>query len=345
MKILYILLLPFLFLLSWLYGLIIWLRNYFFYIGLFKCQEFDKPIISIGNITMGGTGKTPMVIYLANYLKKNGNKPGIISRGYGRDSKGLITVHDGNNLLATVDISGDEPYLMARILDNVPVVVCENRCRGIKQLLNNYSVDVIIMDDGFQHRQVNRDLDIIAISAYEKQKDYELIPLGNLREPIKNIKRADLVIYTKTENYKIPAIHSKIKHNLSGNIINSFMQFVLMKYDDSGYHKVQPPDNYFFAFCGISDPRSFINYASKLGLKIKDERFYKDHQNYTQTIIEQLSEQIKRNACNHVLTTEKDIVKLPDSFLDEFEVYIIKIDIVFENESIIQDMVQPLLFN
>ena len=123
------------------------------------------------------------------------------------------------------------------------------------------------------------------------------------------------------------------------------MRFVLMKYDDLGYHKVQPSDNYFFAFCGISDSRSFINYASKLELKIKGERFYKDHQNYTQTIIEQLSEQIKRNACDHVLTTEKDIVKLPDSFLDEFEVYVIKIDIVFENESIIQDIVQPLLFN
>ena len=112
-----------------------WLRNQFYDFQWIKLAVFNKPIISVGNITSGGTGKTPLVIYLAQLLQKNGKKPGIISRGYGRKSQGLQVVHDGKKLLSDVDTVGDEPYLMACALKNVPIIVSEDRVIGIKELL------------------------------------------------------------------------------------------------------------------------------------------------------------------------------------------------------------------
>ena len=334
---------PFLIPMSWIYGCIIWIRNQFYNWKWIKTTSFDKPVISIGNITSGGTGKTPLVIYLAQLLLKNGKNPGIISRGYGRKSQGVQIVHDGKKLLIDAETSGDEPYLMARVLDNVPVIVCEDRSSGIQQLLNYYSVNVIIMDDSFQHRKVNRDLDIVTISANEKQENYQLIPRGNLREPLKNIKRTNLLVYTKTENYETPIIHSKIQPIYKGIIIKSSLEAILMQYDISGYHKTPVPDKSLFAFCGIAEPDSFINYTMKLGLKIEGIKLFRDHKNYTKTIIKQLSEQIRKSSSKSVVTTEKDLVKLPDSFLAEFKVYVIKINVVFENESIIKDIIQLLL--
>ena len=180
---------PVLILLSWSYGVIIYIRNKLFDLKWIKTNYFDKPIISVGNITMGGTGKTPITIYLAKVILDKGKKPGIISRGYARSSKGIFIVHDGKKLVHNVKKVGDEPYLMGKLLEKVPIIVSENRTLGIKKLLNDFSIDVVIMDDGFQHRKVHRNLNIITISANESLKNYKL--LGSLREPLHNIKRAD----------------------------------------------------------------------------------------------------------------------------------------------------------
>jgi len=330
---------------SWLYGCTIWVRNQFYNLGWIKTTSFDKPVISVGNITSGGTGKTPLVIYLAQLLLKNGKKPGIISRGYGRKSQGMQIVHDGKKLLSNSETTGDEPCLMARVLEKVPVVVCEERSRGIRQLLDYYAVNVIIMDDSFQHRKVNRDLDILTVSSNDEKTDYRLLPRGNLREPLKNIDRANCVIYTKTENYKTPAIHSKFQPFLKTNPINSSLLPTLMKYNASNYQKSQPPGKPIFAFCGIAEPNSFINTAEELSLKVEGRKFFQDHQEYTEAVIQKLSEQIRASSISYVVTTEKDMVKLPESFLEEFEVYVIKVDVVFENDLIIKDIIQPLLLN
>ena len=331
--------------LSWLYGCIIWVRNLFYNRGWITATVFNKPVISVGNITSGGTGKTPLVIYITKLLQVKGKKPGIISRGYRRKSQGSQVVHDGKKLLSNVEISGDEAYLIARSLGNVPVIVCEDRSHGMKQLLDYYSVNVIILDDGFQHRKVNRDLDILTISSNDIKTNYRLLPWGKLREPLKNIARADYVIYTKTKNCKTPAIHSEIQPFSKINSINSSFFSVLMKYNVSGYKKSIPPNKPMFAFCGIADPHSFINSASELYLKLEGSRFFQDHQEYTETLIQELSEQIRTSKISHVVTTEKDMVKLPENFLMEFEVYVIKIDILFENELTIQNIIQPILLN
>jgi len=335
---------PILWFISFLYGILIYIRNQLFDLGWIQINSFNKPIISIGNITLGGTGKTPLVIYIAKILLKKNITPGIISRGYKRKSKGMVVVHNGKKILVDVLISGDEPYLMAKTLEKVPIIVCNNRSVGIKKLLKNYSVDIIIMDDAFQHRKVKRDLDIVTIAANESNANYKLFPLGKMREPWQNIQRSDLVVYTKTEN-KIPDIHSKLQHHFPKDYTISTFDMLLMKYDINGYVETSAPNEPLFAFCGIADPQSFFKSILMLGINIQEKIIYKDHQNYNKTVINQLSQQIKENNGTKVITTEKDLVKLPDSFIDIFEIYIIKINLIFKEDSLIKNKINSLLIN
>ena len=326
-----------------MYGCIIYLRNLFYDLGWFTTEDFKLPIISVGNITTGGSGKTPLVMYLANLLIKNGKNPGIVSRGYGRKSQGLVVVHDGKEMKAKVESAGDEPFLMATILKSVPVIVCEDRREAIRHLVNSSTVNIIIMDDGFQHRKVKRDLDIITISANDTKNDYRLLPWGKLREPIKNINRSNAIVFTKTDNFTPPNMLAEFQSIFKGNSIVSSIIPVLMRYDSSGYHKSLPSSEVFFAFCGIGEPDSFMDSIGKLELKLGGKRIFSDHQEYTESVITELSAQIKSSNCAAIITTEKDWVKLPDSFLDEFDTFVIKIEMEFEIEGAVLDMIQPVL--
>jgi tetraacyldisaccharide 4'-kinase len=313
-------------------------------LGWFATEDFKLPIISVGNITTGGSGKTPLVMYLANLLIKNGKNPGIVSRGYGRKSQGLVVVHDGKEMKAKVESAGDEPFLMATILKSVPVIVCEDRREAIRHLVNSSTVNIIIMDDGFQHRKVKRDLDIIAISANDSKNDYRLLPWGKLREPFKNINRSNAIVFTKTDNFTPPNIHAEVQSVLKGSQFFSTMIPVLMKYDSSGYHKSLTPTKPLFAFCGIGEPDSFFKSIKQLDLKLGGKRIFSDHQEYTESVITELSAQIKSSNCAAIITTEKDLVKLSESFLDEFETFVIKIEMEFEIEGAVLDIIQPVLW-
>jgi tetraacyldisaccharide 4'-kinase len=312
-------------------------------LGWFTTEDLKLPIISVGNITTGGSGKTPLVMYLANLLIKNGKNPGIVSRGYGRKSKGLVVVHDGKKMKAKVESAGDEPFLMATILKSVPVIVCEDRREAICHLVNSSTVNIIIMDDGFQHRKVKRDLDIITISANDTKNDYRLLPWGKLREPIKNINRSNALVFTKTDNFTPPNMLAEFQSVFKGNSIVSSIIPVLMRYDSSGYHKSLPSSEVFFAFCGIGEPDSFFKSIKQLDIKSGGKRIFPDHQEYTKSVITELSAQIKSSNCTAIITTEKDLVKLPDSFLDEFDTFVIKIEMEFEIEGAVLDMIQPVL--
>ena len=329
--------------LSLVYGCIIYLRNLFYDLGWFTTEDFKLPIISVGNITTGGSGKTPLVMYLANLLIKNGKNPGIVSRGYGRKSKGLVVVYDGKEMKVKVESAGDEPFLMASILKSVPVIVCEDRREAICHLVNSSTVNIIIMDDGFQHRKVKRDLDIITISANDTKNDYRLLPWGKLREPIKNINRSNALVFTKTDNFTPPNMLAEFQSVFKGNSIVSSIIPVLMRYDSSGYHKSLPSSEVFFAFCGIGEPDSFFKSIKQLDIKSGGKRIFPDHQEYTKSVITELSAQIKSSNCAAIITTEKDLVKLSESFLDEFETFVIKIEMEFEIEKAVLDMIQPVL--
>ena len=180
------------------YGFIILCRNSFYNLGFFKSHKLPCTVISVGNLAVGGTGKTPTVIFLAKYLQKKNKKVTILSRGFGRSTRGTILVTDGNDTKFSWQEVGDEPYLMAKLLNGVPIIVDENRVRGGMFAIKNFNADIILLDDGFQHRSIIRDLDFVLINSRDKQSDHKLIPSGILREPWLNIDRSSAIILTKS---------------------------------------------------------------------------------------------------------------------------------------------------
>ena len=162
------------------WGIIFW-RNLFYNFNFFITHKIKSKVISVGNISLGGTGKTPVVIFLALLLSKTGRKVAILSRGYGRATKGLFLVSKGDGLiLCSWEDCGDEPYMMAQKLPNLPILVDENRYRGSLYLEKNFNPDIIIMDDGFQHRALHRDLDIVLVNGGDNINNHRLLPYGIL---------------------------------------------------------------------------------------------------------------------------------------------------------------------
>ncbi len=179
--------------LTLVYAFIIWLRNYLFDKNVFKSRSVDAKVFSVGNISVGGSGKTPVTIYLTTLLKLGGFKVGVLSRGYGRKSKGYVFVSDGQEFLTTVDISGDEIY--HTVLDcSVPAAVSENRVKGAEKLIKDSGVNAIVLDDAFQHRWIKRDVDLLVIDQrFLTEKSFfinNLLPTGVMREPAKLNKKS-----------------------------------------------------------------------------------------------------------------------------------------------------------
>ena len=200
------------------WGVIFW-RNIFYNLGIFVSYSLPCKVISVGNITVGGTGKTPAVIYLAKLLKNNGYRVGVLSRGYGRITKGTIDLKENKN--KDWKHFGEEPLLISKKLIDVPVVVDNNRFRGGRFLFKKYKPQIIILDDGFQHRSLHRNLDIVLINANQSIHDYKMLPYGLLREPLQHLKRSDIVIVTKM-NIKNPPEHiNKKLKSLKINYYNS----------------------------------------------------------------------------------------------------------------------------
>ena len=302
------------------YGFIIFIRNIIFDLKIIKNTKLSKPVISIGNITSGGTGKTPLTIFFAEEAKKRGLNPGIVSRGYGRKTTGLQVVHNGKKLLMNVNNSGDEPFLMAIKLKNIPIIVDSNRINGAKKLIDDFNVDLIILDDGFQHRYLHRDIDIILINASVNKSIYHMLPLGMLRELPFGIKRASHVMISKGNFKTVPKkIRSFIKNPVQ--IKQSFKIDINFKDKES----------LFFAFCGLADPYSFINNLNQMDIKIKDSFFLKDHASYSKKDQKILLYKIKESGVRNLITTEKDKIKLPKLFLDNYNIHVLYLSIKIES--------------
>jgi tetraacyldisaccharide 4'-kinase len=271
--------------LSLVYRLLIFVRCKLYSFQLLKIRHFSVPIIIVGNITLGGSGKTPLVIEIANFLKKKGWRPGIISRGYGgKASHYPYRVHANSNPREV----GDEPLLIARSTD-CPTLVDPNRSRGVKALLAKTNCNIVISDDGLQHLALSRDIEIIVIDGQRRFGNGFCLPAGPLREPTSRLKSVDFVV-TKGKAHA-----NEFAMNL---IPEYFYQLIQMENKQKA--------DYFFgkklhAVAGIGNPKQFFNSLRKLGLSIIEQPFpdhhvFKPHDfNYGEDTI--------------ILMTEKDAVK------------------------------------
>lgn len=290
--------------LSVLYGVVNWLRGKCYDFGLFSSCRAEVPVISVGNLAVGGTGKTPVVDWLLKAFLQAGKRPAVISRGYGGSFTGEVgVVSAANGLLLQTAEAGDEPYLLARRNPQALVLIARNRSAGVQCAVKEHSADVVILDDGFQHRAVARDLDLLLLDARRPFGNGLPLPGGLLREFSGALKRADLLLFTRAES----TAKGCFNHKPSWSSRHQIADYAV---DLSGRQVsfLELKGKKFLAFCGIAKPESFFNALTTAGLVVKAKLPLGDHVEYAEDVLTQIS--IFAKNCDAILTTEKDAVKL-----------------------------------
>ncbi len=290
--------------LAWIYGGVVRARAGLYRAGLFKTRRADCRVVSVGNLSVGGVGKTPFVLFLAEQYRARGIKVGVVSRGYGREGGGRLAVSDGVRLLATPETAGDEPYLIAARLPDVPVVVSADRYDGCRWLVEQYGVSVVLLDDAFQHLALHRDLNLLLLDAISPFGNGRLLPRGMLREPPSAIARADAIF--------LPGAMAGVDTRLPivGCPVFSFaFEPTALVHVTMG--AVSPLSDFagrdVFALCGIARPDRFIASLEQLKMRVAARRIFPDHYRYTAADLARLQQEAGDLP---IVTTEKDAVKL-----------------------------------
>ena len=287
------------------WGVMYW-RNLFYRYGFFVSRRLPCNVISVGNITVGGTGKTPTVIFLAQYFNRMGKKVAILSRGYGRTTKGTVLVSDGKEIKVHWKESGDEAFLISKKLSRVPVVVDEDRFRGGMFIIQQFNPEIILLDDGFQHRGLERDLDLVLVNSGDTIPDHKLLPYGLLREPWINIKRGSAILLTKTNLIKPkPYLLRRVKET-GLPILRSVVRSSISSFSPD------TPENLngqtVFLVSAIGDSFGFKRTVEKMGCQIVGEKIFPDHFNYSQSAWKNVESLL--SSTDYIITTEKDWVKI-----------------------------------
>ncbi len=280
--------------LAWLYQLIITIRKFLYKKGIVKSYRASVPVMVIGNITVGGSGKTPLIITLVNYLQKKGVKIGVISRGYGGDTSLMPTLVTLDSLPYQV---GDEPCLIVQsTLKNnqtIPMAVCPNRQQAIELLLKNYfDIQLIISDDGLQHYKLQRDIEWIVVDSQRGFGNQQLLPVGFLREPINRLNGATVIYHT---------ISHSATNELTMTLIADKLQ-AFSKKTNQFPHKNETV----YAVSGIGYPQRFFTSLKNLGYQVL-EHPYPDHYDFQLTDIIKIAKDSKNLP---VIITSKDMVKI-----------------------------------
>lgn len=325
--------------LGWLYGKIINKRNDLYKKGSLASHSLGVPTISVGNITVGGTGKTPLVGFIAEILAEKGEQVCIISRGYKRkNEKERVLVSDGEKILCDVQTAGDEPFELAnKLLGKAFVVADANRVEAGLWAKKKFGITTFVLDDAFQHLKVQRDLDIVAIDATNPFGNYKTLPAGILREPLENLKRADLFIITRAnlvQNLKDIKLEIK-KYNQTATIIvahNKIDNLIALKdFNEKAKDNEQRTTNKYLAFCGLGNPDNFFEQLQSENFSLAATETFGDHYKYSQKDIDKLERIAREKKVGALLTTAKDAVKLKT--LDfKLPCFVAESKIIFDDE-------------
>jgi tetraacyldisaccharide 4'-kinase len=291
--------------LSSVYGLVVRERNRLYDRGKLRARRLRGPVISVGNISTGGSGKTPFVILLGELLKARGIKFDVLSRGYGRQSRGVMQVDPGGSSA----MFGDEPLLIARRLE-IPVILGEDRYRAGLFAEQKFGPLLHLLDDGFQHRRLARDFDVVLVTP-EDARD-RLLPTGRLREPLAALQRADAIVLASGATQEAFPLTGKVVWRVRRGITPTSV----------------PPRP--IAFCGIARPQSFMLQLRKAGIEPAAEAVYRDHHAYTEADIRELLALRAKSEAGGFITTEKDAINLGAYFsaLQPMAVIPVKMELV-----------------
>ncbi len=301
---------------AWFYSIVSGLRNFFYSRGWLKTYRADAAVISIGNITVGGTGKTPLVIWLYKFLQQRNIPCAILTRGYKATQ---------NSKLKTQNYS-DEPAILTESCPEAKVIVNPDRVAGAAVAVDKFSAKVLIMDDGFQHRRLGRDLDIVTIDAMCPFGYGKIFPAGLLREPLAGLKRADAVVITRCDQIsevELSRLEEKLREvNPDMMIARSLHDPVCAKSIGNKEISIEElKDKKIFAFCGIGNPNAFLNTIRGLGCRrqqsyvpirhnLVGSKIYNDHHHYTDDCLADIYEEAGYLGADLILTTQKDWTKI-----------------------------------
>jgi len=325
--------------LSGLYGAAMNARRALYQRGLIQVHKIGVPVISVGNITTGGTGKTPLVEWIARALAQRQKRVCILTRGYGRRHPGTrVVVSNGNEIVSDARVTGDEPLLLAERLKGKAAVICDaDRVAAARWAIADLDTELFILDDGFQHLQVARDLNIVVIDATNPWGNRRLLPAGNLRESPDQLVRADCIVITRADDVaQTEALKSEIDRLSKGRpVFRSRMRVAGLRAvsnleggaDDENLRSVPAA-----AFCGVGNPESFFAQLRRDGYTLCHTRVFPDHHYYTQEEFNALINQSSQRGAGALLTTAKDEVKLR-SLKCEMPCYVVDVTLEIENES------------
>lgn len=301
-----------------LYELGVRARLAFYENEIVKPRHLAAPVISVGNLTVGGTGKTPCVAWLANFLRAAGHNVAILSRGYKRASRGRVEVSDGQEILCAPHEAGDEPYLLARACPGVRVVVDRDRYAAGQWLAARAPISVFILDDGFQHLRLWRDLNLLLLDATELLEG--MVPLGRLREPLTSLRRADAVIVTRADQpFDRPTLEAVIRKHGRPNT-----PFFYAWHGMTGLRRLDVAERLparalalqpVAAIAGIARPERFVADLTRQGMRIVWRGDFTDHHRYTRAEFQEIIKQAQAAQAAAIVTTEKDAANLPRELL------------------------------
>ena len=323
--------------LSALYGAVTRTRLSLYERGTFHTSKLERPVISVGNMTAGGTGKTPLVEWIAKTVAAHGKQVCILTRGYGRENpQRQVVVSDGETVLATPKEAGDEPYLLATKLLGSAAVICNvDRLSGGRYAIENLGTDCFVLDDGFQHLRLARDLNVVTVDATNPWGGGQLLPYGRLREPLSGLSRADCVVLTRCEQAdNIEALTTQVRDLIRDRpVFASSMRSV---------KNLLPTATPVAAFCAVGNPRSFFTQLHASGYNVVLKKTFADHHAYTQQDVDHLLDEATRAGATNLITTAKDAVKLRSlSFTLPWHVF--EIEIAIQNEAEFRQLIFTVL--
>ncbi len=303
--------------LAFLWTLIYRVRRFCYKFGVFSRKTFGVPVISVGNLTFGGAGKTPFILWLGQNFSTKEKKVVILMRGYkGKFEHGRGLLQGGRQIGFNPEDFGDEALLLGRRLPEASIIVGKNRSANLQHYFLSENPDIVLLDDGHQHLQVNRNLNVVLFDALLPLERYKVAPLGYLREGLNALYDADIIILSRADQVpheKILAIKNKLAPYVASEVLWGEVILKPNSLMNSDYQSVMELKDLrgkqVMAFAGVASPQSFFNLIESFGAVIVEKRIFPDHHDFTQAELEVLIEQAKRNNLL-LITTEKDIVKI-----------------------------------
>jgi tetraacyldisaccharide 4'-kinase len=352
-----------------LYELGVRLRVAAYETGYLSSRRLTAPVISVGNITVGGTGKTPLVEYVAGYLKEEGYSVAILTRGYGRRSRGQRVLNlpgtlkrelqtpsgtlkrelrtDSNprlkaprlrpELRTEAEEFGDEPVMLSRALPDIPIVINKDRFEGGRFAEQELGAQVLVLDDGYQHMQLARDLNLLVLDATDPFGSFQMAPLGRLREPLYGIRRANAVVVTRAHRPFDQAQLLSILSYYCGEKVpvmytySTISQLRLLKNDET-YEASEFRGWNCFVMCGIGNPRAFSDDLLQIGMNVAGEHFFRDHHRYSQQDLDGAVGEARQAGADLIVSTDKDAVRLGGLTTGDMPLYSAHQEIQTEDE-------------